>query len=885
MRNADTPPDWTTLVRARLDAARIAGPGLDDLVDELAAHLERAHLQAISQGATPDEAYAAARTELAGLDTGALSRRARGTTRGPRRRWSGVAQDLRYGLRALRTRPGFTAAALLTLALGIGANTAIFTVVHAVLIRDLPYREPDRLVYVYETFRDTFDHGSVNPFSFDSWQRDTTAFSHLVPFRWAAATLTGAGDADRVQTVRATADFFDTLGVAPLAGRVFRPDEAEADARVIVVSFAEWAGRFGGDPALVGRAITLDDEPWTVIGIMPASFRFPDRAQYWRPYHLTPAARQNRTAWFLGVIGRLAPGTTIAQAQQQLDAVSARLAEEFPRQRKDRGARVFDMHADLTSGVRSGLNLLQGVAGIVLLIACANLANLQVAQASGRIRELAVRAAIGAHRARLARQLLTENLLLALIGGGLGVLAAMGGVPALVALAPASMQPTLAQVTVSSTTLWFACGLATLTGVLFGMAPALLFSRPNLVDTLRTDGHGATGAARRSHQWLRSGLIAGEVMLAFVLLIGAALLGRSFVDLTAQDPGFRTERLLTATLPLPARYASPESRAGFWVALRDRLSAIPAATAVMASSALPFSRWEWQTDFQLEDAPDLDHNGAGIRHVSAGYFTSLGVPITGGRDFTDADGQGSERVAIVNEAFAERFLGGASGVGQRVRLDRRAGQWLTIVGIAGNTRHVSLNEQPDVHIFVPMMQDPPSLLIVGLRTAGAPESVVPQLREAVRAIDAGVPLQQVRTMDALIGRTVEERRFHLWLLIAFAAVAGALTVVGIYGVTSYVVGLRVREVGIRIALGASPRQVRSLVLAMGLRPVVIGLVGGVTAAWFAVRVIEHQLFGVQARDPWTFAVAAAAFLVVSALASVAPARRGAQVDPLRVLRG
>lgn len=877
--------EWQAIVRAHVQRGGLDARQFEEVVDEIAAHLDRAYTAARAQGLDDGAARAAALHELDGLEAAALRRPA------PKRfRWRGVwqaiAQDVGYSWRALRARPGFTMAALLTLALGIGANTAIFTVVHAVLIRDLPYPEPSRLVHVYETFQsDRFssDHGVVNPANLDRWQRETTAFTHLAPIRMTAATLTGAGDATRVSAPLVAPEFFDVMGVPPLEGRVFSVDEAAGGARVVVLSHNIWLTRFGGDRTIVGRPITLNDDAWTVIGIMPAGFAFPTGAEAWRPLHLSAATRAARTSWFLGVVARLRPGASLAQAQAELDAVSAALAAEFPRQ-KGRGAKAFELHGDLTARVTDGLTLLQSVVVVVLLIACANLANLQIAQASGRARELAVRAAMGAVRARLAGQLLTESLLLAVIGGALGTVVAVVGVPLLVSLAPTRLLPSFVEIEVSLVTLLFTIGLSAVCGVLFGVAPAWLFSRPNLVDTLRLDGPSATGAGRGGQRWLRPGLIAAEVALAFVLVFGSVLLVRSFGALMSQETGFRPERLMTASITLPGRYATPESQLQFWSDLFGRLRSTPGVEGVAASTALPFSNWEWQTNFEIEGRRDLKHDGAGIRSITAGYFGQLGIPLQEGRDIHDTDRAGAEAVAVVNAAFARAFSEGRSMVGVRIRTDLRANDWITIVGVAGDTRHVTLAEDPDPEIYRPLAQVPQAMLTVAMRTTGDAETAVPTLREAVRLLDRSVPLEGVRSMDTLVGQTVAERRFHMALLAAFALVAAVLALVGIYGVTAYIVGLRTREAGIRLALGATSRAVTAVLASHGLRPVVVGLVAGVGLSLFAVRLIESQLFGVDAHDPLLLMASCAVFLIAGAAACLLPAYRTSRVSPLETLR-
>ncbi|HUF48673.1 MAG TPA: ABC transporter permease [Vicinamibacterales bacterium] len=800
---------------------------------------------------------------------------------------SSMLQDLRYSLRTFRRRPGFTAVVLVTLALGIGANTAIFSVVEAVLLRPLPYPDADRIVRIYETNRRVdFVRGVTTPFNFDVWERDARAFLNLAAMRSTPATLTGAGEPARVTVHRVMPSFFEIMGRAPAIGRPLSVEDAETERPVVVLSHALWESRFESDPDIAGRTVVLDDQAFTIVGVMPADFRFPVRPDLYRPLALSPASRQAMGSYYLGVVAKLAPGVTVEQAQAEMDAIAGRLEARYPQQRADRGAAVLGLREDLTERVADSLRLLQGVVLFVLLIACANVANLGIAGASARRREISIRAAMGAGRARLVRQWLTEHVTLALAGSALGVLLAIWIVRALVAIAPAGLLPDGAVPGLNGTVLTFTFVLALATGLVAGVAPAWLYSGRDAIEAIKDSGASTAGTARRSQRWLRAGLVATEVALALVLVTGSLLLVRSFTRLVSQDPGFETRQLLTAQVTLPAaRYDSPEAQRSFWTTLFERLDGLPGVVAAAGSTALPFSNWQWQTWFEL-DGPAIEgsDSSAGTRTVTPGYFSSLGIPITQGRDFTDADRSTAEPVVVVNEAFARQFISG-NPVGRRLRTERPGSpaRWATIVGGAASARHGRLDEGHEPEIYRPLQQSSANLLILAIRTAGEPAAVAPLVRDAVHTIDRLLPVQAVRTMDEAIGLTTARRNFDLRLVTIFALLAGALALAGVYGVMSFVAGLRLREAGIRLALGASPSQVQRLVVRQGAVPVAIGIAAGLVAAVLLGDLLKEQLFEIQPDDPVTLAAAAAGFLAVGLIASWLPARRAARTDPTVIL--
>ena len=816
-----------------------------------------------------------------------------------------LLQDVRFGLRTLRRQPGFTAVIITTLALGIGANTAIFSVVHAVLIREPPYPQPDRLVRIYETWGGQRFRGVANPFNFDAWERQTRSFEGLAATRGSSATLTGAGDAERVRTYGVTASFFDVIyrGRTAELGRLLTRAEIDETRPAIVISHRLWLRRFGGDPGAIGRTVALDGDPVSVVGVLPASFGFPENCDVWRPYVLTPRLRAQQGSWFLDVVARLKPGATIEQAQAEIDAITAQLAAQFPARRKDRGAWVIGLQQDLGNRVEDALWVLQGVVGVVLLVACANVANLLIASASGRRRELSIRVSLGAGRGRLVRQMVTESVLIAIAGGAAGTVIAAGGVPLLVANVPEYTLPANLPIDVDRAALAFAVAVSVVTGLAAGIGPALLFSRPTTARTLKETSTGVAGAGVSGQRWLRFSLMAAEVALAVVLVAGSALLIRSFTRLTSQPPGFAPERLLTATITLPEpTYGSPAAQQQFWAALFEKLRAIQGAVNVGGSTALPFSNWEWQTWFEVRGREDAKNDGSSIRTVTPGYFSTLGLPILQGRPLTDHDVPGAEPVVVVNEAFVRLHLAGLSPVGQQLRTERPgsgartptpigvptepppSARWMTIVGVVANARHTTLDAVPEPEIYRPLAQWPTAMMVTAIRTAGDPESLGTLLRRQVREIDPNLALDPIRTMEASIDRTVARRRFEMWLFSLFGLLAGVLAAIGIYGVMSYVAGLRRREMGIRLALGARPTQIKALVTRQALRPVVVGLAGGLAAAWWLTTLLESRLFEVKPRDPASLVATAVGFLAVAIVASWAPARRAGKADPVLILK-
>jgi putative ABC transport system permease protein len=783
----------------------------------------------------------------------------------------------------LRARPGFTAVAILTMALGIGANTAVFSVVYAVMLRKLPYPHAEQLASVYATHaKYDFDHGVERPEDIRYWMDHAQSTAQIAPIDGGRSTITTGGEPDRVQYSKVTPEFFSIMSVPPLLGRFFTAEEAAADRRVVVVSYALWQSRLGGSRNLETLSLDLDGQPWDVIGVMPPAFKYPERSVLWRPFDFTKAER----AWYLGNVVRLKPGVTVQHAQQEFNHMAADLERASPKARKDRGFNVVGLRDDLAYRSSDGLKLLQGVVALVLLIACSNVANLLLAQASVRRKELSLRAALGASRSRLVRQLLTESVLLSLGGAAVGAGIAIPAVRALVSAAPPFDLSYPDDIGVSWTVLAVTAALAIATGLIFGLAPALMSSRTNLTQSLGQGVRSASaGLSLSRRQYFRSGLVAFEIALALLLLVGGGLLIRSFALLSAQEPGFRTANLLTAQLSLPeARYATPEARRAFWSRLLDEISTKPGVSQAVISNALPFSNWEWQFDFIIEGLENVPNNGAGFREVSTGYFETLGIPVLKGRTLLAGDRAGAQQVAFVSDAFVARHMPGLEPLGHRLKLGR--GQpWLTIVGVVGSTRHMNLAEDLRPEIYAPAVQrDGQFAMLLALRSEGDADALAPALRNVVASIDPLLPVQDVKTMEQLIAATGAQRRFLMVLLTLFASLAAVLALIGVYGVVSFLVSQGRREIGIRLALGARPAQVQQRLLGQALIVVSAGAAVGLMAALWLSKLLKSQLFEIEPNDPATIATVIAMLFVAAALACWIPSRRTSRVDPTESLR-
>jgi len=812
----------------------------------------------------------------------------------PKRWEDDMLQDLRYGIRMLRTHPGFTLIAILTLALGIGANTTIFSVINAIWLRPLLYPEAERLALV--THRSTKQGGNfeLTPASYLDLRQQSKSFEQLAAYVSQDFNLTGAGEPERLRGQLVSAALFPLLKVPPGAGRVFTEADDRAGAeRVVVLSHQLWQRRFGAQASIIGNTLRLDDQSYTVVGVMPPGFDFPNKeTELWAPIAFDASAADDRGSYYLSGIARLNPGATLEQAQSELDVIARNLTRAFPQSNTNLGFSVVSLHESLVSGFKQALLVLLGAVAFVLLIACVNVANLLLARAAAREKELAVRAALGAGRQRLLRQLLTESTLLALCGGAMGLLLAVWGVKALKLISPEGPGtiPRLDEVNLDWRVLGFTLGVSCLTGVVFGLAPALQISKPDLQHTLKEGGRGFVGA--RGHR-LRGLLVITEIALSLVLAIGAGLLIRSFVRLQNVDVGFNPEHLLTLRVELSDSKAQDVTRiSNFYQQVIDRVQALPGVEAVGVANAAPILTPGIRSAIVMEDKPDPPPGQpqlANNRVVSPDYFRTLGVPLLKGRLLSAQDNTQAPLVVVINQALARRYWGEEDPVGKRLKLGVHASNtpWLTVVGVVGSIRQVGLNSDPFPEFYVPFTQAPqrwarPRVLFI--RAKSDLLSLVAAVKDQIWAVDKDQTIWAVRTMEEILARSLAPRRFNLLLVGAFAALALVLASVGIYGVISYAVSQRTREIGIRMALGAEPRAVLQMVVRQGMSLTLVGVALGLVAALALTRVMKGLLFSVSTTDPATFALITLLLVVVALIASYIPARRATKVDPLVALR-
>jgi putative ABC transport system permease protein len=800
-------------------------------------------------------------------------------------------KDTRYGLRMLWKSPGFTAVAVIVLALGIGANTAIFSLIDAVLLRPMPFPEPDRLVMLWEDFTSMgFPENTPAPANFVDWKKQNHVFSGMAAMASRTYNLTGDGDPEKVEGYAAEWSTFPLLGVRAALGRTFLPEEDRPEGRkVVVISHGLWQRRFAADRALIGRDLQINGEKYTVIGVMPAGFRFPTReSEVWTPLAFTDQEWSRRGAHFLRVIARLKSGVSLQQARADMDVIGLRLAKEYPGNNFGMGVRVTPLHEQYVGRLRNGLIVLMVAVACVLLIACANIANLLLARTAGRAREIAVRTALGAGGIRVTRQLLTENLLLAGLGGAFGVILALWSFDALKLLVPAELSQTV-PLRLDLRVLAVTSGATLLTGLLFGLAPVLQARRLDLNDALKTGGaRGGFGGRNR----IRNVLVVTEVALALVLLIGAALLLRSFANLRGVDMGFETKNVLTFRLVLQdSKYPDGMKRAAFFDRVLEKLQSLPGVQDAGFTSALPLVWKGGSSTFSVEGRPNPADNlpyDANNRVVSPGFMRVMRMKLRAGRFFEESDGQEAPRVAIVNETMARMYFPSGNAIGQRIKFGDYSSKtpWIRIAGVIADVKQMGLDVPSRPEMYFPYRQAFDNWMVprdIVIR-ANNPMTLAPAARQRVWEVDPNQPVSNIATLDDILDEEVQGRKMQTLLLGAFSGLALLLACVGLYGVLSFLVSQRTQEIGVRMALGAQPSDILSNVAGKGLALTGAGALAGVVIALLSTRLLKSMLFGISAWDPMTFLGVPVLLLVVSLAACYFPARRAMRVDPMTTLR-
>jgi putative ABC transport system permease protein len=846
-----------------------------EMDEELRGFLDAAAEEKMRSGMSQDEALRAARVEMGSVDAVKEEIRSAGWESTLETLW----QDVRYGLRQLKRNPGFTAVAVITLALGIGATTAIFTVVNAVLLRPLPYPHPEELVYVQEILGNYGPTPFVGNKEFAAWRNQSRTLSPIAAYMDFAANLTGGGEPERVICGTATASFFFILGVRPVVGRLFLPEEDRPGGPpVVILSEALWKRRYGGDPSVLGRGVTLDGKVYTVVGVLPASFVIPD--QFKLDYALWVPLAESDTGTgrlrFSRAFGRLKPGMSVATARTELDTILQ------PTVRKGLKISVVlsPWQEQITEKSRLSLLLFLGAVGFLLLIACVNVANLLLSRAATRQKEIAVRLTVGAGRARIVRQLLTENALLALLGGLIGLALAHWGKDLLVTFMSPNL-PALQPIGLDYRVLVFSLALALVTGFAFGLAPALQASRVSLNEVLKEAGRGGE---LRPGMLFRNLLVISETALAMMLLVGAGLLFRSFLRVLGIDLGFKPEHTLCVSIDLTlSKYPTPKDQARFFQQVIEGIKSLEGVQSVAGSGMPPLGNRSGTITGLAVEGRSEEIGGASFAIISPDYFRTIGIPIKQGRDFGDNDRDGLPSVAIVNETFARRYFPNEICLGRRVSSWVHKKDWLTIVGMVGDTRH-RVEKEPDPQIYVPYLQDGQPYMTLLVHTAGNPRLWEGAMRRQVASVDKDQPPHDLATLEQLRAAAHTSRRVNLLLLGAFAALGLILASVGIYGVVSYSVSQRTHEIGVRTALGASRGQVLKLVVSQGLGLALIGTGIGIVASLAVTRFLQTLLYGVKPTDPATFFAVGLLLSGVALLACYIPARRATKVDPMVALR-
>jgi putative ABC transport system permease protein len=889
--------DWKSAIRDRLQSLRLTPAREAAIIEELAQYLDDHYAELLAGGLTEAEAYRLTLTELEGSELLVQELRCAERRVAPEsiglenaRRANMIShlwQDLRYGAHLLLKRPGFTSIAVLTLALGIGANTAIFSVVNGVLLRALPFPEPERILSVWATdIRRGENRRGVSYPNFADWRARQTVFERFAAFDVASATLTGAGSPEQLRGTNISADLFPLLGVQPLLGRWFSEQEAQAgDAAAIIINEGLWQRLFGANPQMIGRGITINGQSCVIIGVMPASFSFPFNSgramEFWRL--LKPD--QQRGNNHLNVLARLKPGVTMAQAQSEMNTVAGQMTAQYPQANTGRGIRLVGLQEDLTRNVRRALLMLLASVGCVLLIACANVANLLLARVSGRQKEIAVRMALGATRGRVIRQLLAESALLAGTGGALGLVLAAWGIASLRPLLPPEV-PLVQAVTLDWNVLGVTLALSCLTGIFFGLMPALQASKANLTTALKEEGRGLTGGVQRNRT--RAALVIVEIALSLLLLVGAGLLMRSFLQLLNVHPGFNPERVIAFDFALPgARYAQKARQTDFFQRLTERVAALPGVEAASMGDPIPLSGTS-STSIFIEGHPPLtpaERPKTRLHFIGQNYLRTLGIPLLKGRPLDENDRLDTPKVILINETFARHHFPNKDPLSQRVGIGIGDSFNAQIVGVVGDVKARSLDEEAEPACYLSYPQYPISEMSLVVRTT-APEAahIVSAVRKEVAQLDTELAISEIRRMSQLVTAAVAPQRFILLTLGLFAGLALLLAAIGIYSVMAYNVTQRTHEIGIRLALGARPAEVLRLLLRQGMRLAGIGVGIGLLAVLALTRLLKLPLFGVGVNDPLTLSAITLLLLGVALLACWIPARRAMKLDPLATMR-
>jgi predicted permease len=801
-------------------------------------------------------------------------------------------QDLKYAVRMLVKNPAFTAVAVLTLALGIGANTAIFSVVNTVLLRPLPYKNPNSLVMVWgKNVEKGFTIDLVSKPDFVDWRSQSRVFEQMADSDDAMYTLTGVGEPASIIGYQFSPDLFGVLGVAPQAGRTFLPDENQPGKNhVVVLSHRLWQSRFNADPNLLGKAITLSGEKYTVVGVMPPGFAYPtEDNELWTPLTVDAKLAGNRSIRFLRVLARLKPGVTMKQAQTEMEQIASTLAREHPETNKGYGVNLVPLRDMRVGDIQPALLVLFAAVGFVLLIACANVANLLLARAATRQKETAIRSAMGANRFRLLRQFATESMVLALVGGALGLLLASWGVEGLVAMFPRTISnlniPRVDSIPMDGSVLAFSFLVALLTGLLFGLAPAFSTFRLNINDTLKEAGRGATRTAHARR--FRNALVVGEITVALIMLAGAGLMIKSFYHLVTADPGFKPDHLLTLRVFLPDyKYRTDAQKRAFEDQVVEQVKVLPGVHSVGSVTFLPLSGWSGHRTFSIEGrpaVPDNERPSVAWTAASVEYFKTMGIPLIKGRNFTEHDTETAPATVIISEDLAKNYLADAEPIGQQLLLQGEKTP-REIVGVVSEIRQFGVADESKPIVYLPSHQAPEPLICLAIRTTADPLSLAGAARHVIWGVDKDQAISHVMSMDQLVSESVAPQRVSMLLLAIFAGVALMLAAVGIYGVISYSVTQRSHELGVRMALGAEHRDVLKLVVGEGLRLALFGVALGVGGALLLTRFMKSMLYGVQATDPLTFVAVSVLLTAVAVMASYVPARRATKVDPMVALR-